>query len=215
MFSLKWHLEGLLQFWGKSGCNRLWPSVQETVAEFKKKFSSPGTHQDTNITVGNFGQADFRMLCGTYCVWFIFNVLSGAEHKAQWVNVFHFWEGKKDTLLKVFPCSSFTAKYLWEFQSISLILHLSQECCVRNQNSPHILRIINFPAIAGEYTETAMWVKPCWKTARLWVFANNKVCVLIPMPKLLFYLMWRSNLVISGCQGFILIKVQGLVWLFH
>lgn len=46
--------------------------------------------------------------------------------------------------------------HLWEFQSISLILHLSQECCVRNQNSPHILRIINFPAIAGEYAVTAM-----------------------------------------------------------
>lgn len=101
----------------------------------------------------------------------------------------------RDTSWKLFSYSYRPVEYLWEFQSIPLIMCLSLECCVRNHNSPHILRIINSQAIAGKFRVTATWVEPCWKAARLWAFLDGKVFVFIPMPKFLLL----SNLkILSG-----------------
>lgn len=61
----------------------------------------------------------------------------------------------RDTFRKLFSYSCRPLEYLWEFQSIPLIMYLSLECCVRNHNSPHILRIINSQAIAGKFSVTA------------------------------------------------------------
>lgn len=112
------------------------------------------------------------------------------------------------------PCSSLPVGYLWEFQSISLNLHLSQECCVRNQNSPHILRIINFPAIAGEYTVTAMWVKTTERLPGCKPLETARCMCSLPCQKSAPYLMGRYNLVISGCQGFIMIKFKTCIGFF-
>lgn len=104
-------------------------------------------------------------------------------------------------------------EYLWEFQSLPLILYLSQECCVRNHNSPHILRIINLQAITGKFRVTAPWVKPCWKAARRWASGKRKVFVRL-MPTFLLL----SNLkILSGDKwvpGIYLDKVQGPICLF-
>ena len=128
-------------------------------------------------------------------------------------------------LLKNFSCSFRPKEYLWEFQSIPLIMYLSLECCVRNHNSPHILSIINFQAIAGKFRVTAPWVEPCWRAARLWAFVDGKVLCSFPGQNSCSYLIrdplwwlvdardlsWYSSRALSGFSARSLgTKVLGL-----
>lgn len=136
--------------------------------------------------------AFFRMLFGTYMSGMHLTYCLNAS-QLLYVSLFFFLA--RDAFWKLFSCSCRPVEYLWEFQSIPLIMYLSLECFVRNHNSPHILRFINSQAIAGKFRVTATWVEPCWKAARLWAFLDGKVFVFIPMPKFLLL----SNLkILSG-----------------